>query len=78
MKAAKPAPGPKPITKPNAIKGHNHASALRCLGKRWLKLLWRMWQTREPYDETKHNKNLERHGSPVWQQIKPAIPVAGE
>jgi len=25
-------------------KGHDHASALRCLGKRWLKVLWRMWQ----------------------------------
>ncbi len=59
-------------------QGHGHASALHCLGKRWLKILWRMWQTREPYDETKHNKNLERHGSPVWPQIKPATTVAGE
>jgi hypothetical protein len=24
-------------------EGHRHASALRCLGKRWLKNLWRLW-----------------------------------
>lgn len=25
-------------------QGHSHARALRCLGKRWLKILWRLWQ----------------------------------
>jgi transposase len=29
-------------------EGHSHASALRCLGKRWLKILWRLWQSRQP------------------------------
>jgi len=59
-------------------QGQNHASALRCLGKRWLKILWRMWQNRERYDETKHCKNLERHGSPIWPAIKPAASANGE
>ena len=44
-------------------KGHTHASALRCLGKRWLKLLWRLWQNHVPYDETIHLKSLQTHGS---------------
>lgn len=26
------------------------ACTLRCLGQRWLKILWKMWQTRIPYD----------------------------
>jgi len=43
--------------------GHSHASALRCLGKRWLKVLWRMWQNRAPYDESIHLKSLHEHGS---------------
>jgi transposase len=44
-------------------KGHSHASALRCLGKRWLKLLWRLWQDHVSYDEAIHLKSLQTHGS---------------
>lgn len=44
-------------------QGHSHASALRCLGKRWLKLLWRLWHDRLVYDEAVHLKSLETHGS---------------
>ena len=43
--------------------GHSHASALRCLAKRWLKILWRMWQDRVPYDESIHLESLKAHGS---------------
>ena len=48
-------------------KGQSHAGALRCLGQRWLKILWRMWQTRRPYDEAFHTRNQVRHGSWVLQ-----------
>jgi len=51
-------------------KGHNHASALRCLGKRWLKVLWRMWQEHTSYDEAKYLKALQQHGSFVWKNIQ--------
>jgi transposase len=54
-------------------EGHSHASALRGLGKRWLKILWRLWQNRECYDESKHLRSLERRGAKVWQKIKPAL-----
>lgn len=43
--------------------GQSHACALRCLGQRWLKILWKMWQTHTPYDEALHTKNQTRHGS---------------
>jgi transposase len=43
--------------------GMSHAAALRCLGQRWLKILWKMWQTRTHYDESLHTKNQTRHGS---------------
>ena len=57
---------------------HNHASALRCLGKRWLKILWRLWQSKERYDENKHLRSLERRGAKVWEKIKPAlVPAPG-
>ena len=44
-------------------EGHDHASALRCLGKRWLKILWRLWTDRQPYDETRHQEDQKQHGS---------------
>jgi transposase len=30
----------------------NHA--YRCLGNRWLAIAWKLWQTRQPYDESYH------------------------
>lgn len=38
-------------------EGKSHACALRCLGQRWLKILWKMWQTSKPYDEQLHTRN---------------------
>jgi transposase len=44
-------------------KGQSHACALRCLGQRWLKILWRMWQDGKRYDEALHTRNQIKHGS---------------
>ena len=44
-------------------QGMGHAAALRCLGQRWLKILWKMWQTRTAYNEALHTRNQVRHGS---------------
>lgn len=44
-------------------QGKSHAQALRCLGQRWLKILWKMLQTSTPYDADFHAKNQLRHGS---------------
>jgi len=44
-------------------KGQSHACALRCLGQRWLKILWKMWQTHTAYDEALHRHNQHQHGS---------------
>lgn len=43
--------------------GQSHACALRCLGQRWLKILWKMWQTRTRYDAELHQRNQIEHGS---------------
>lgn len=44
-------------------QGKSHACALRCLGQRWFKILWKMWQTRTAYDAELHQRNQVRHGS---------------
>jgi transposase len=53
-------------------QGLAHAAALRCLGQRWLKILWKMWQTRTPYDEALHTRNQVSHGSWVIGLMAPA------
>ncbi len=44
-------------------RGKSHAQALRCLGQRWLKIIWKMWQTGTAYDAGLHLKNQLAHGS---------------
>lgn len=58
--------------KQKKAQGKSHAQALRCLGQRWLKIVWRMWQDRTPYDEAKHMKSLSRSGSWVLQLVPEA------
>jgi len=52
---------------------HDHASALRCLGKRWLKVLWRLWQDGRPYDATRHEQSLKAHGPWVQTHLDAAL-----
>jgi transposase len=52
-------------------RGKTHAQALRCLGQRWLKIIFRMWHSRELYDGELHTRNMLQHGSWVLQN-KPA------
>jgi transposase len=44
-------------------QGMNHAAALRCLAMRWLKILWKMWTQRLPYDGERHQRDQIKHGS---------------
>lgn len=56
-------------------QGKSHAQALRCLGQRWLKILWKMWTTHTCYDEALHMLNMTRHGSWVLgclPELKPS------
>jgi transposase len=43
--------------------GMSHACALRCLGQRLLKILFKMICTKTPYDAEVHAKNQKKHGS---------------
>ena len=55
-------------------QGMSHAAALRCLGKRWLKVLWRLWQDRAPYNARVHEQSLKDHGSWVSALLPAAAP----
>lgn len=56
-------------------EGRSHAHALRCLGQRWLKIVWRMWQNRTPYNEALHMQSLAKSGSWIIALTPPSKPA---
>jgi len=48
-------------------EGKAHYTALRCLAQRWLKILYRIWKDRVPYDEQYHRNNQQKHAQPTPQ-----------
>lgn len=53
----------------------SHAAALRCLGNRWLKILYKMLATRTLYDEALHLRNQVAHGSWVITLLPNSVPA---
>jgi hypothetical protein len=35
-------------------RGQDHPHAIRTLGRAWIRVLWRCWQDRVPYDPARH------------------------
>ena len=50
-------------------KGCSHQAALRALAFKWIRILYRCWVTRTPYNEAAYLRALERRGSPLLQQF---------
>ena len=46
-------------------KGLSHQAALRTLAFKWIRILFRCWQDRTPYDEATYLLALQRRGSPL-------------
>jgi transposase len=50
-------------------RGRSHACAIRALGQRWLKILWKMWVSNTSYNPDFHTKNQLEHGSWVLKLL---------
>jgi len=50
-------------------KGSSHQAAVRALAFKWLRILYRCWQTRTPYDESTYLNALKQRGSPLLNQL---------
>ena len=50
-------------------QGDSHATALRKLADKWLKIINRMLDTGEPYDDARYVESLRKHGSPVYSRL---------
>jgi len=53
-------------------KGAQHHAAVRALAAKWIRIVYRCWQTRTPYDESIYLDALRRHGSPLAAKIATA------
>jgi transposase len=50
-------------------KGCSHQAAVRALAFKWIRILYRCWQTRTLYDESTYLNALKRRGSPLLASI---------
>lgn len=50
-------------------RGNDHHAALRALAYKWMRILFRCWQERRPYDETAYIAALHRRGSPLAAKL---------
>jgi transposase len=42
----------------------SNSHAYRCLANRWLAVAWKIWQTKQPYDEAYHLQQRAKHSEP--------------
>ncbi len=46
-------------------KGKRRQAAVRALAYKWIRIIWKCWQTRTPYNEVRYLENLRKKGSPL-------------
>src|SRR5262252_1026234 len=46
-------------------KGASHAASIRALAFKWIRIIFRCWVDRLPYDESRYLSALQKRGSPV-------------
>jgi hypothetical protein len=48
-------------------KGKDHHAAVRALAFKWIRIIWKCWQTRTPYNEVIYLETLRKKGSSLLQ-----------
>lgn len=54
-------------------KGSTYQAAVRALAYKWIRILYRCWITRKPYNESVYLKILKRRGSPLMNQSDDSV-----
>ena len=52
--------------------GMKHKAAVRALVFKWIRIMFRCWQQRVPYDELAYIKTLQKRGSYLFGRIQQA------
>jgi len=50
-------------------QGQSHQAAVRALAFKWIRIVFRCWQDRRPYDESVYLTALQKRGSPLLQNL---------
>jgi transposase len=53
-------------------RGKTHPAAVRALAFKWIRIIWKCWQTRTEYDEAVYVESLKRRNSPLMKYIEEA------
>ena len=53
-------------------KGKSHQAAVRALAYKWIRVIWKCWQTREKYDEARYVECLRKKGSKLVGEVTSA------
>lgn len=51
-------------------RGKDHHAAVRALAYKWIRILFRCWKTRQPYDPQRYLTSLAQRGSPLASTVK--------
>lgn len=52
-------------------RGHRHHAAVRSLAFKWIRILFRCWKNRQPYDEPRYLKQLQAKGATYLTNLQP-------
>ena len=50
-------------------KGKGHYASVRALAFKWIRVIWKCWQTRTPYNEVIYLERLRKTGSPLLKWV---------
>jgi transposase len=56
----------------------DHHEAVRKLAYKWQRIVWRMWQDRQPYDEARYLRSLQKRGLEIYAGLSVAPINPGE
>ena len=57
-----------------AAKGKRHHTIIRALAFKWIRVLWKCWMDRIPYDEMRYLRALKRSNSPLYKSALELLP----
>ncbi len=50
-------------------RGKSHNAAVRALAYKWIRILFRCWKNRQPYQDDTYIQSLSKHGSAVASSL---------
>lgn len=53
-------------------RGASHHAAVRALAYKWIRILFRCWKDRQPYDDQRYQHSLRRHGALIGAALHQA------